>query len=92
MTNDITQEWVDCIRRNRCRPAARRGLGRRAGVASHSDRYAYKGAQLLGYLAKPLGDVTVSDLQAFVSTFDGMAPAMIRLADSDSSRFSLSAG
>ena len=42
--------------------------------------YAYEGAQLLGYLAKPLGGVTVSDLQAYVSTLDGMAPATIGLA------------
>lgn len=43
-------------------------------------------AQLLGYLAKPLRNVAVSDLQAYVATLDKMAPATIGLVVSASLR------
>ncbi len=42
--------------------------------------YAHEGAQLLKEVNKPLADVTVVDLQAYVGSFDGFAPASIGLA------------
>ena len=42
--------------------------------------YAYEGAQLLKEVNKPLGDITVVDLQAYTASFDGFAPASIGLA------------
>ena len=42
--------------------------------------YAHEGAQLLKEVNKPLGNITVVDLQAYVASFDGFAPASIGLA------------
>ncbi len=42
--------------------------------------YAHEGTQLLSEVGKPLADVTLVDLQTYIASFDGYAPASIGLA------------
>ncbi|MGI3903066.1 MAG: tyrosine-type recombinase/integrase [Janthinobacterium lividum] len=53
-----------------------------AGQASPRTRISYRhqGVRLLGHLGKPMAEVTVADLQAYISSLGDLAPATIGLA------------